>query len=85
MKKLICLLLALVMAIGMCSVTAFAEEHLSAFDLVIKACEENNSLTVDELDELYGEVTPESLSKSYKIAAVVKSLEGEHWQEVARG
>lgn len=54
---------------------------VSAFDLVVNAPKE--SKTVDEINKEFGDVPKPS--KAYKIGAVVKSLEGSHWQEVARG
>lgn len=53
----------------------------AAFELVVNA--KNEEKTVETLDEELGDVV--AVSRDYKIGCVVKSLEGSHWQEVARG
>jgi ribose transport system substrate-binding protein len=57
------------------------ESATSAYDLVVNAADE--AIPVAELDTKLGE-TP-SVTKKWKIGAVVKTLQGTHWQAVAQG
>jgi ribose transport system substrate-binding protein len=52
-------------------------------DLIKIITSASGTMTEKDLIEKFGE-TPQP-SKTYKIGAVVKTLMGEHWQEVARG